>query len=99
MPTRCCRDYEGETGTQIISRFAGIDPLARPMVLVAGHGPFAWGRSAAEAASHAVILEEIARIASATVALDPNAPPLEDYVLTCHYERKHGPNAWYGQRR
>ena len=92
------RDYEGETGRQIVRAFADTDPLARPMVLVSGHGPFAWGRSAAEAASNAVILEEIARIASATVALRPDAPPLEDHILAYHYERKHGPGAWYGQK-
>jgi L-ribulose-5-phosphate 4-epimerase len=91
------RDYEGETGEQIVRTFAGSDPLARPMVLVGGHGPFTWGRSAAEAASNAVILEEIARIASATLTVDPNAPPLEAHILAYHYERKHGSGAWYGQ--
>jgi L-ribulose-5-phosphate 4-epimerase len=92
------RNYEGETGEQIVRAFANSDPLARPMVLVGGHGPFAWGTSPAQAAAHAVILEEMARIASATLAIDPNAAPLEDYVLTYHYERKHGPGAWYGQK-
>jgi len=91
------RDYEGETGEQIVRTFAGSDPLARPMVLVGGHGPFTWGRSAAEAASNAVILEEIARIASATLTVDPNAPPLEAHIQAYHYERKHGSGAWYGQ--
>jgi len=91
------RDYEGETGLEIVRTFAGLDPLARPMVLVGGHGPFTWGRSAAEAASNAVILEEIARIASATLAVDANAPALEAHILAYHYERKHGPGAWYGQ--
>jgi L-ribulose-5-phosphate 4-epimerase len=92
------RDYEGETGEQIVRAFAGADPLARPMVLVGGHGPFTWGTSPAQAAANAVILEEIACIASTTLAINPNAPPLEDYVLTYHYERKHGPGAWYGQK-
>jgi L-ribulose-5-phosphate 4-epimerase len=96
-PDQVRRDYEGETGRQIVRHFEGTDPLARPMALVGGHGPFTWGRSAAEAATHAVILEEIARIASATVALAPDAPPLEEHVLAYHYERKHGANAWYGQ--
>jgi L-ribulose-5-phosphate 4-epimerase len=91
------RDYEGETGLEIVRTFAGSDPLARPMVLVGGHGPFTWGRSAGEAASNAVILEEIARIASATLAVDVNAPVLEEHILAYHYERKHGPGAWYGQ--
>jgi L-ribulose-5-phosphate 4-epimerase len=97
-PGQVKRDYEGETGQQIVRAFEGTDPLARPMVLVAGHGPFTWGTSAAQAASNAVILEEMARIASATVALDPAAKPLEDYILAYHYERKHGPGAWYGQK-
>lgn len=97
-PEQVRRDYEGETGQQIVRAFAGADPLARPMVLVAGHGPFTWGRSPEDAAANSVILEEIARIASATVALDPHAPALEDHILAYHYERKHGPGAWYGQK-
>jgi L-ribulose-5-phosphate 4-epimerase len=92
------RDYEGETGEQIVRAFAGTDPLARPMVLVGGHGPFTWGTSPAQAAANAVILEEIARIASATLAIAAAAPPLEAHVLAYHYERKHGPGAWYGQK-
>jgi len=92
------RDYEGETGQQIVRCFQGADPLVRPMVLVAGHGPFAWGKSPAEAVKNAVILEEIARIASATLAVSASAPALEDYVLNYHHERKHGPGAWYGQK-
>lgn len=91
-------DYEGETGRQIVRHFGNLDPVARPMVLVAGHGPFTWGASPMEAVRNAVILEEIARMASSTVALAPDAAPLEDYVLTYHYERKHGANAWYGQK-
>jgi L-ribulose-5-phosphate 4-epimerase len=96
-PEQVRRDYEGETGQQIVRALAGGDPMARPMVLVGGHGPFTWGRSPEEAASNAVILEEIARIASATLALAPDAPPLEDHILAYHYQRKHGPGAWYGQ--
>jgi len=92
------RDYEGETGEQIVKVFAQGEELARPMVLVAGHGPFAWGRSPSEAVKNAVILEEIARMASVTLAIAPTAQPLEDFVLSYHYERKHGPGAWYGQK-
>jgi L-ribulose-5-phosphate 4-epimerase len=92
------RDYEGETGEQIVKVFAQGEELARPMVLVAGHGPFAWGKSPSDAVKNAVILEEIARMASATLAISPSAPPLEDFVLRYHYERKHGPGAWYGQK-
>ncbi len=92
------RDYEGETGEAIVRRFGGSDPMTRPMVLVAGHGPFTWGKSAGDAVMNAVFLEEIARIASATVAIDPQAAPVEDYVLDYHHQRKHGPRAWYGQK-
>ena len=90
--------YESETGRQIVKCIGNGDPLARPMVLVAGHGPFTWGSSADDAVRNAVILEEIARIASATLSVSAAAPPLEDYVLSYHHERKHGVNAWYGQK-
>jgi L-ribulose-5-phosphate 4-epimerase len=93
------RDYEGETGEAIVRRLGNDDPMARPMALVAGHGPFTWGKSAADAVMNAVFLEEIARIASMTVAIDPNAGPVETYVSDYHHQRKHGPNAWYGQTR
>jgi L-ribulose-5-phosphate 4-epimerase len=92
------RDYEGETGEAIVRRFAGSDPMTRPMVLVAGHGPFTWGKSAEDAVLNAVFLEEIARIAVATVTIDPKAAPVEDHVLEYHHQRKHGPGAWYGQK-
>ncbi|SKA35069.1 L-ribulose-5-phosphate 4-epimerase AraD [Consotaella salsifontis] len=90
--------YEAETGHQIVREMGNGDPLARPMMLVAGHGPFTWGKSAKDAVVNAVVLEEVARMASATLALDPRAPALEDYVLSYHYQRKHGPGAWYGQK-
>lgn len=92
------RDYEAETGRTIVRRFAGLDPVAVPMVLVAGHGPFAWGRSPDDAVRNAVILEETARMATVTAMVaGASPPPLEDYVLSYHHERKHGKNAWYGQ--
>lgn len=92
------RDYEGETGAQIVARMAKADPVAQPMILVAGHGPFTWGATPDESVKNAVVLEEIAAMASATVALKPDAQPLEDFVLAYHYERKHGANSWYGQK-
>ncbi len=92
------RDYEAETGHAIVHALEGLDPLAVPMALVAGHGPFAWGKTPADAVRHAVILEEMARIATLTAVVSGGAPPpLEDHVLSYHYERKHGKNAWYGQ--
>lgn len=90
-------DYELNTGLAIVRRFAGLDPLSMPAVLVAGHAPFAWGKDAAAAAHNAVVLEEIAELAWRTLTLDPRAAPLPGPVLDKHYLRKHGPNATYGQ--
>ena len=91
-------DYEGNTGHAIVRRFESLDPLAFPGVLVAGHAPFAWGRTAAEAAFHAVVLEEIAAMALETVTINPAAPPIAQHLLDKHYLRKHGPKAYYGQK-
>ena len=91
-------DYEGNTGQVIVERFAELDPLAMPAVLVAGHAPFTWGKDAAESLKNAVALEAVAEMALGTWRLDPQAPPLEDYALDKHYQRKHGPNAYYGQK-
>ena len=91
------RDYEAETGTQIIECFRTRDPGRTPMVLVAGHGPFAWGKTAEKAVYHAVVLEELAKMASITRALDPSARRLPEYLVRKHFERKHGKSAYYGQ--
>lgn len=91
-------DYEANTGHAIVHRFAGLDPLAMTAVLVAGHAPFCWGASAAEAAHTAVILEEVARTACFTMALRPGAAPLPQALLDRHFFRKHGSTATYGQR-
>ena len=69
-----------------------------PAVLVAGHGPFTWGRDAAEAVQNAVALEAVAEMAARHLAIDRQAPELESYVLEKHYRRKHGPDAYYGQQ-
>jgi L-ribulose-5-phosphate 4-epimerase len=90
--------YEANTGRIIIERFAQLDPLAMPAVLVAGHAPFAWGRTAGESVKNAVALEAVAQMALGTRQIHPDAPPLESYVLDKHYRRKHGPDAYYGQR-
>jgi L-ribulose-5-phosphate 4-epimerase len=90
-------DYEAETGTQIIDCFRGRDARELPMVLVAGHGPFTWGKNAEKAVYHAVVLEELAKMASITRALDPDAGRLPEYLVRKHYERKHGKSAYYGQ--
>lgn len=91
-------DYERATGRAIVKAFAEIDPVAVPGVLVAGHAPFTWGKDAAQAAYHAVVLEELARIAMETFAINPHATPLPKTQLDKHYSRKHGKNATYGQR-
>lgn len=91
-------DYERNTGLVIVRRFAAIDPMAVPGVLVHSHGPFAWGKSATEAAFHAVILEELAKLAYLTLTLNPASRPLPEAQLEKHYLRKHGPGAYYGQK-
>ncbi|AYA66192.1 MULTISPECIES: L-ribulose-5-phosphate 4-epimerase [unclassified Alteromonas] len=90
-------DYEEETGVQITDAYADRDPAEAPMVIVAGHAPFTWGKSAAQSVYHAALLEEIARMAYLTRTLDQNAAPLKRAVMDKHYLRKHGKNAYYGQ--
>lgn len=92
-------DYEGNTGRLIADRFSGLVPLEVPAVLVAGHGPFAWGKSAADAARNALVLEKTAKMALGSLILDPRKDRLPDYILNKHYMRKHGPNAYYGQKK
>jgi L-ribulose-5-phosphate 4-epimerase len=90
-------DYEANTGHMIVRRFAKLDPVAMPAVLVYGHGVFCWGASPAEAAHVAVMLEETARLALYTVTANPAAAPISQELLDKHFLRKHGPNAYYGQ--
>ena len=91
--------YELETGNVIVETFRarGIDPLAMPGVLVYGHAPFNWGKDPHDAVHNAVVLEECAKMAFHTLALNPGAPPLDQALLDKHYYRKHGANAYYGQ--
>jgi L-ribulose-5-phosphate 4-epimerase len=92
-------DYEGNTGRVIVERFAGLDPLGTPAVLVAGHGPFAWGRTPAEAARNTLVLERTAKTALGTLTLDPDRRRLPGYIVEKHFQRKHGPHATYGQNK
>lgn len=92
-------DYEAATGAVIVESFARLDPTALPAVLVAGHGPFAWGRTPGEAVHNAVSLELVAAMALVTRRLDPRVPALPAYILRKHHERKHGPKAYYGQSK
>jgi L-ribulose-5-phosphate 4-epimerase len=96
-PTEIDGDYEWETGQAIVRRFRSLDPLAVPAVLVAGHAPFAWGRTPAAAAHNAVLVEEVARMAMETLAINPSAEPIADCLRDKHFLRKHGPKATYGQ--
>lgn len=90
-------DYELETGIQITDAYKDRDPKAAPMVIVAGHAPFTWGKDAAQSVYHAALLEEIARMAYLTRTLDQNAGALKKSVMDKHYLRKHGKDAYYGQ--
>ena len=92
--------YVHNTGAVIVRRFrdGGLDPVAVPGVLVAGHASFAWGKSASEAVEHADVLEYIARLAFRSVLLGASEAGIPSYVAEHHYLRKHGPKASYGQR-
>ena len=91
-------DYEANTGVAIIRLLEGRDPLGCPGVLVAGHAPFCWGDSVTAAVHAAVIVEELAAMAWQTLTINPAAAPLPDALRDKHYFRKHGPNAYYGQK-
>ncbi|WHZ02154.1 L-ribulose-5-phosphate 4-epimerase [Neobacillus sp. YX16] len=92
--------YELETGNVIIETFetGGIDPLAMPGVLVSNHAPFCWGKDANQAVHNAVVLEEVAKMALHTFQLNSQIEPIDQFLLDKHYLRKHGVNAYYGQK-
>ena len=90
-------DYEANTGRVIVERFRKLDPLQHPAVLVASHGPFAWGKDVAGAVHNAVVLEFIAQLASETLRIHPKLKPMQSALLGKHFLRKHGANATYGQ--
>jgi L-ribulose-5-phosphate 4-epimerase len=92
-------DYELETGAAICRTFAKVDPDSIPAVLVAGHAPFCWGTTSAEAAHNAVILEYVARMASHTLAINADSRPLGRELHDKHFLRKHGRSAYYGQAK
>lgn len=100
MPTaeEVAEGYESNIGKIIVARFMDLNPDAMPGVLAAGHGPFTWGPTPKKAVENAVALEAIAQMASAAFALNPALAPLPQYLLDKHYSRKHGPNAYYGQK-
>ena len=89
--------YEKNTGRVIIETFQGKNPVYIPAVLCKNHGPFTWGKDAAEAVHNAVVLEEIARMNFMTALINPQAGPAPQCMQDKHFMRKHGPNAYYGQ--
>ena len=91
-------DYDANTGHVIVERFKGIDPQHSPGVLVASHGPFAWGKSVMGAVDHAEVLEFLARLASETLHVRANVAPMQKVLLDKHFYRKHGSDAYYGQK-
>ena len=93
-------EYERNTGLVIIETFeeGGINPTYTPGVLCCNHGPFTWGKDAAQAVYHAVVLEEVARMATRTEMITPRVMPAPDIIRDKHFFRKHGANAYYGQK-
>jgi len=91
-------DYEEETGNQIVRAFEKLSPREVEMVLVASHGPFTWGKNAERAVYNSIMLEELAKLAYLTVALNPSQPRLSNALIDKHYRRKHGAGAYYGQK-
>lgn len=90
-------EYERETGNVIIETFRDKDPLSVPAVLVKSHGPFTWGKDAAESVHNAVVLEEAAFMAFHSIVLNPEISAMQEELLDKHFLRKHGENAYYGQ--
>lgn len=91
-------DYEWETGKVIVERFEGLNPLRIPAVLVRNHGPFVWGSDGAQAVEYAFALEIVAEMAMKALQLNSQAPAISQSLLDRHYLRKHGENAYYGQK-
>ena len=98
-------EYELETGNVIVKRFEGLNPVHTPAVLVKNHGPFAWGKDAKEAVHNAfeavhnaVVLEQVAKMASISFAINPSLT-MNPLLVEKHFSRKHGPNAYYGQKK
>ncbi len=91
--------YEWNTGQVIVRKFENLDPLSTPAVLVSGHGPFCWGPSATEAAHTAVMVEELAHLAYLTFTIKADSTAISDALRDKHFLRKHGGNAYYGQKK
>ncbi len=99
-------EYEKETGNVIVERFKGMNPVDTPAVLVKNHGPFTWGTDADNAVHNAVVLEQVAKMGFVAVTLNLSTldlvnhkPSMNKLLIEKHYSRKHGPNAYYGQKK
>jgi len=99
-PAEIKNDYEANTGEVIVETFRKLkfDPLQHPAVLVASHGPFTWGKDVADAVHNAGVLEFVCRLASETLKINPQLKPMQPVLLDKHFLRKHGANAYYGQK-
>ncbi len=91
-------EYELETGNVIIKRFEGMNPVHTPGVLVKNHGPFSWGKNADDAVHNAVVMEQVAKMAYIAYGVNPNLT-MNNLLIEKHFNRKHGPNAYYGQKK
>lgn len=90
--------YELNTGQVIIETLGEANPLYTPGIVVYQHGPFAWGKDAHEAVHNAVVMEEVARMAWIARGINPQLQPIDSWLMNKHFQRKHGPNAYYGQK-
>jgi L-ribulose-5-phosphate 4-epimerase len=90
-------EYEKETGNVIVERFKEINPVFVPGVLVGNHGPFSWGKNADEAVHNAVVMEQVAKMAYISFTINPDLT-MNKFLIEKHFNRKHGPNAYYGQK-
>jgi L-ribulose-5-phosphate 4-epimerase len=97
-PEEINTDYEASTGLVIVESFRDLDPVQRPGVLVASHGPFTWGKDVRAAVHNASVLEFVARLASETLRINPQTEPMQSVLLDKHFLRKHGAKAYYGQK-
>jgi len=97
-PAEIKMDYEANTGHVIVETLKKVDPLQHPAVLVASHGPFTWGKDVHDAVHNAAVLEFIARLNSETLRINPKITPMQQTLLDKHFLRKHGPDAYYGQK-
>lgn len=89
--------YELETGNVIVETFNGMNPVHTPGVLVENHGPFSWGKNADDAVHNAVVMEQVAKMAYIAYGVNPNLT-MNPHLITKHFNRKHGPGAYYGQK-